>query len=812
MVDCYKCNRRPAKFDGLCEQCSESHTGKITPLIPTNKSNRQTFEIFKKKFLDGDKIKGIFFADDALLEYEYYRIDLKETGKPHFTPLLEGSHGFGDYRVEHEKLEKWFLSQFFEIIEERIKGLDSQRVPQSELAGLREQFFDFRYIINQIHLSLQRSSLVKGIPDVNPIKLLLKKLIVKKGKDPAPVDNVGEIFDPGSALFFLELYVTLKDYQLLDSIQHELVFKPLFEVKDLVRAPSVILLPWEHQLAAYEAWSNVGKKGIIVMATATGKTLVGLMAIEELARTNKRATIRIIANSRALLNQWKRQTVENLGLLENLYLDYTIPITWRGISVYFETIQKVIDNPENYPADLVIYDEVHHLAGPEFRKGLEIDSVRKMGLSATVEGEVRLSLLREALGPIVYEFSLKDALVKGIIPSFEWKVIPVYLAVQEEEEFSSISKAIASQFLSIKSDYDTIRKIIGKDRQLEDLGDFIRLIERARSNKIDLPEGWKHLQALILKRRWIIHKSQPRIDDAIRLTRDMAKDHKVILFTMDTETCDYIGKILEKDFNNVYVVHSYIRDDPSVLIQRFRHAQHGVLIGAQMLSEGIDIPDAEIGINVAASKTRLQLTQRMGRILRKGKEKKPIFYHYVAIPEPDNYIADEDDVAFLDDLAWAQDAALRMGLDAEIVWSEDALKVQGMGVESSFHKRFFGKDYSKIPKFGTFNLKYVISQLSDQAWYRLTSILQQLPPDWELEDAQWSKIVRAAFGKERDKPYLDAPGFWWLLILGKRKPVNIIEIFNSVKQGPVYHPDEKDKKAISETLEDLRNLVLRSMM
>lgn len=764
---------------------------------------------FKKKFLDPDHVKGLFWADDALLEYEYYQTDLRETGKPHFTPLLEGPDGLGEYKPEHIKLERWFIDQFFSLFRQRIAALENTALIDSEtLAGIRQNFFAFRESLGKIHNQMSRHHYYKTLPDIQPLKLLLKKLIVKNHKDPTAVDNVGQVFDPGSAFFFLELYVTLQDTDLLYALQEDLINLPPQDVEEFIGSPRVILLPWDHQQEAFKAWSQSGRQGIVEMATATGKTLVGLMAIEDLARSNNTATIRVLSSSRALLNQWKRESVQKLGLLQNVSLDFNTPVKWKEVTVSFHTIQSIKDHPEYYPADLLIVDEVHHFASPEYRKAFQIPAPAKMGLSATVGSDVKLAILKEELGPVVYTFDLKDALVKGIIPSFEWKVIPVYLAVDEAEEFASISHAITIQFSALKNDFRTIQGITGEKQPMKDLGDFVRLVERARYKKFELPESWKQVQALILKRRWIIHKSKPRIDHALKLSQELAEHRKVIIFAMDTETCDYLGKEMQKKNDEIYVIHSSIKEDPHERIERFRRAKHGALIGAQMLSEGIDIPDAEIGINVAASKTRLQLTQRMGRILRKGSGKKtPIFYHYVAIPEPKSYIPEEDDITFLDDLAWVQDTALRMGLDAEVVWNEELLKEEGAKVENSFHNRFFSKDYAKIPKFGTFNLKYVTSQLSDQSIYRIVSILQHLPADYEISDASWAHIVRASCGKKKREDlrwdHLDIPGYWWLLVLGKRSPEKIAEIFSKVRPLDAYGPDEKDEGIVREVSGEL---------
>jgi len=792
----------------LCEVCAPSHLGKSARFSADHKS-RPTFTQFKEEKLDPDQIKGLFWADDALLEYEYYKIDRKETGRAHFTPLLEGSSGLGDYKDEHVQLERWFIDQFFTSMQNRLRTVGIEKFDPGSLQGVREHFFDFRRSLNRIHQKISSHHYYGSLPDINPLKLLLKKLIVKNRQDPGAVDNIGKVFDPGSALYFLELYVALQDSDLLSRIQEDLINLPLSEAEHFIGSPRVIVLPWDHQQAAFDAWSRTGKKGIIEMATATGKTLVGLMAIEDMATSRELAKIRVVSNSRALLNQWKRESVQKLGLLQNVYKDFNIPVSWKGITVEFNTIQSVMNNPDGYPADLLIVDEVHHLAGPEFRKALQIQAPQKMGLSATVEGDLKLSILQEDLGPVVYQFGLKEALVKGIIPSFEWYVIPVYLAVEEAAEFASMSKAITREFGSLKYDYATIFQITGKRQPLEDLGQFIRIMERARYKKIDLPEKWKGVQALILKRRWIIHKSQPRLDHALALAKDLAKKQKVILFTMDTESCDYLGRELAKENNQTYVIHSNIKGDAYKLIEQYKHAQYGALIGAQMLSEGIDIPDAEIGINVAASKTRLQLTQRMGRILRKGTgtEKKPVFYHYVAIPEPDSYIPEEDDVAFLDDLAWVQDTALRMGLDAQVIWNEELLKEQGSQAENAFHNRFFSKDYAKIPKFGTFNLRYVTSQLSDQSIFRIIAILQNLTSLPELSDAAWAQIIRASCGKKK-REHLDIPGYWWLLVLGKRDPSKIIEIFTKVRPSLEYLPDEKDERIVREVSGELNEMAV----
>jgi len=768
-----------------------------------------TFEEYKEKYLNCPDIEGsaLLKADDALLDYEYYKRERRFTTTPNFTPQLSGPYG-GDYKEQHQPLESWFLEHFFDLLDQRLRQSGPGWQPGDK--KVQNEFFAFRERLNRVNDAIESNNTILGIPDFNPVKILLKKLLRKRDQDPQLLDFVTKAFDSGSAIFYLALFEQLRESKMLVDLEEDIIDFAPGEFDEIIHTPMVMLKPWPHQRDAFSKWSQSGKNGIIEMATATGKTLVGLLAIEDLAKearqTHYHATVRVIANTQILLNQWRREIVKKMGLPENVNSDYSLPILLKDLAIYFNTTQSVQKSPEDYPAHLLIADEVHNMTGPEYKKALSISCTRKLGLSATIDGETRIAVLDEGLGPIVDTFSITDAMQAGIIPSFTWKVIPVYLAIEEEAEFNQLSSGIRNKFNILRYDKPTLEKLKKEVTPLKDLAEFVKLSERARSRKINLPEDWKILQALIIKRRWIIHKSRPRIEHAIRLAKSLANNHKIIMFAMDIRSCETIGSTLAENTENVFVIHSEmpdsVRDDR---IRRFGACTKGILIGAQMLSEGLDFPEVDIGINVAASKTRLQLTQRMGRILRKGNtpNKHPYFYHFVAIPDHASYIPEEDDLAFLDDLAWVQDAALRMGLNAEIIWDEELLKDN---IESEtvnwFHKTFFKKDLSDITKVGTYNLKYVINQFPESATYRIIRILESLPPDMELTDNQWTRIIRVSSDYTHNK-FLNLPGFWWLLILAKRRPDNIIRLFNETHDEIHYSRTDADTGIIQTAVEEI---------
>jgi len=774
MADCYRCGRKPAiPGDGLCEDCAKAHahmgkTGK-GPI-----SLGKSYQEFYQQSLEGKpKFEGLLIADDVMLQYEYYKYDHM------FLPLLGA--GSASYRDEHKKLENYFYDLFLSIFKERIYAIDGVMVNESLYGEIKDDFFRFHSSIIQFLLNNKEMKDSK-LPYIGnalsfQIQLLLKKELIRMGQDPSPIDIAAREFDPGSALFFLELYVLLKEKDAIHRLQQ--IFTSTSHVQPyLISQPVVLYIPWTHQKQAFESWFQGGKTGIVEMATATGKTLVGLMAIEALYEIKPHSIVRIFAHSTNILNQWRREVVDKLGIIDNSRSTYESPIKVNGFSIYFNTLQTVYKNPREYPADLLIADEVHHLAAPEFRKALTVPCTWKLGLSATVEGEQRSIILKEELGDVVYRFTLNEALERGVLPSFQWIICPVYLSIEENKEFSDITRRIRKTFQTIKDDHKKILDLSqGNFSILHDLNDFIRLIEYARYNKMDIPEEWKILIGLILKRRWIIHRSHPRLQEALKLIRDIAHEQKAIVFAMDIHSCDIIAENLKKDVKNLYVVHSKVKDDVFTQISSFKKANNGVLIGARMLDEGIDIPDASIGINVASSKTRLQLIQRLGRILRQQKGKKPVFYHYVAIPEREDLIEEEDHLTFLDDLAWVQDTALKLGLFTEVRFNDDIIKGISYDAEQALSKKYYGTGKKVGSRIGTFNPDYILKQFSPESINIIIDELLKLEKDSVVSDREWSRIVKFSHGKKETDSF-QMPGFWWLLILANRDPHQIIRLFS----------------------------------
>jgi superfamily II DNA or RNA helicase len=546
-----------------------------------------------------------------------------------------------------------------------------------------------------------------------------------------------------------------------------------------------MIKPWPHQAEALEKWLENDGKGILEMATASGKTLVGLAITEHLFNAHGKLNVLVLAHSKAILNQWRTEAIEKLGLISEKNLDYDYGISFNNkFRIEFNTLQTVYKNPNLYRTDLLIVDEVHHGAGKEYRNALSVPSKWKLGLSATVEGGERERVLDKYLGKTVYEFTLKDAREKGIIPEFKLYIHKTFLDISENKEFDIISEKIKNMLNYINASYSSKIRDISNGRyiQFDNISDFVQTMEKARYRGTEVPEEWNKLTGLIFQRRKIIHQSSPKIESGIKLALNEGRTKKCVIFSMDIETCERIYEALVNDVN-AHRIHSNLKDrEVKYELEMFKKCESGVLIAPRMLDEGINIPDAEIGINISSAKTKLQLVQRMGRVLRKGPDKKPVFHHFVALPRSMSFISSEDSFSYLSDLAWVQEVTSKMGISAEIYDRSNAEINQLEHISEKIIFEYYSK-YSEIPTsdFGTIKVISIIKSLDESAGKGKSSprqILIHLLKDEKdtISDSRWLELLRIAHDNES---MINIPGHHWLLLISGRDPQKLKSVLET---------------------------------
>src|SRR5699024_10383193 len=148
------------------------------------------------------------------------------------------------------------------------------------------------------------------------------------------------------------------------------------------------LRDYQHQ-AAQSFWA--GGSGVIVLPCGAGKTLVGAAAMAE-----ARATTLILVTNTVAARQWKRELVARTSLTEDEIGEYSgekkeiRPVTVATYQVITRKSKGQYQHLELFDSrdwGLVIYDEVHLLPAPVFRMTADLQSRRRLGLTATLVRE-----------------------------------------------------------------------------------------------------------------------------------------------------------------------------------------------------------------------------------------------------------------------------------------------------------------------------------------------------------------------------------------------------------------------------------------
>ncbi len=172
------------------------------------------------------------------------------------------------------------------------------------------------------------------------------------------------------------------------------------------------------QLAVDGFW--FGGSGVVVLPCGAGKTIVGAAAM---ARAG--ATTLILVTNTVSGRQWKSELLKRTSLTEEEIGEYSgerkeiRPVTIATYQVMTTRRKGEYVHLDLFGArdwGLVVYDEVHLLPAPVFRMTADLQSRRRLGLTATlVREDGREGDVFSLIGPKRYDAPWKDIEAQGWI-------------------------------------------------------------------------------------------------------------------------------------------------------------------------------------------------------------------------------------------------------------------------------------------------------------------------------------------------------------------------------------------------------------
>ncbi|WP_420839184.1 DNA repair helicase XPB [Corynebacterium hindlerae] len=198
------------------------------------------------------------------------------------------------------------------------------------------------------------------------------------------------------------------------------------------------------QMAAESFWE--GGSGVVVLPCGAGKTMVGAASM-----ARAQATTLILVTNTVAGRQWRDELLRRTSLTENEIGEYSgekkeiRPVTIATYQVVTRKTKgeyRALELFDSRDWGLIIYDEVHLLPAPVFRMTSDLQSRRRLGLTATlVREDGREGDVFSLIGPKRYDAPWKDLEAQGFIATAECTEVRVTMSEAERMTYATAEPA-----------------------------------------------------------------------------------------------------------------------------------------------------------------------------------------------------------------------------------------------------------------------------------------------------------------------------------------------------------------------------------
>lgn len=397
----------------------------------------------------------------------------------------------------------------------------------------------------------------------------------------------------------------------------------------------------DYQKEAVREWLGCRGRGILKMATGTGKTKTAMIASVQVANAMRQREqpliLLILAPLQHLVDQWISE-VEDFGVRPVAVYESSqkwLPVLEDQLNearLGQRPVVAMVATNASFAGDkfqsvlsrisqplMIVADEAHNLGSSAYRTFLPTNATYRLALSATPErwfDDEGTDALTDYFGPVVFELPMGEAIrMKALTP---YRYIPRLVELNDHE--AALYVELSAQIAKRIAAGEDIKSADGQTQLGYLLGQRAGVLGHAEGKlaalKADLgahAEDWFQLVYCAEGDR-PSEQGEPSGPNQLR------------------EVMNLVGNQMR------LAAHEYTsrtsRAERKVLLRRFSTGNDlRVLVAMRCLDEGVDIPDARLGYLLASSSNPRQFIQRRGRLLRRadGKERAEIF-DYLAVP------------------------------------------------------------------------------------------------------------------------------------------------------------------------------------
>lgn len=385
----------------------------------------------------------------------------------------------------------------------------------------------------------------------------------------------------------------------------------------------------DYQLGAIEAWFKNQCRGVLEMATGTGKTKTSLSAMARLYDRDRRLALIISVPYQHLVDQWfddakafglqpilaYKRKADWLNKLHQQVLEYNrndrkiVSVITTHTTFIDTDFQEIIS--EIHAPCLLIADEVHHLGAARSRVALPDNISARLGLSATPDrwyDDGGTVALRSYFGDTVFRLDLGEAIKRGILVPYLYYPQIVELTLDEMVEYQQISEQISKLAAILSTKHDETLEA--------------------------------RLERLLFQRTRLLNSASEKLI-ALKALISKTPDAQYTLFYCAPEQIDQVSHLVgwECGWNISRFTAEEDNDERQRLLADFANCNIQALVAMKCLDEGVDVPSTRTAYILASSSNPREFIQRRGRVLRRAPDKADAtIYDFIVVPPQSWYI------------------------------------------------------------------------------------------------------------------------------------------------------------------------------
>jgi len=359
------------------------------------------------------------------------------------------------------------------------------------------------------------------------------------------------------------------------------------------------------QYNALKSWSDNGFIGCMLIATGVGKSRIGTIAAAEfIKRNNTEKTLVTVSRTNLKKDEWVNEFAK---------WNYT------QHNVTIECHQSAYKKTGEY-YDTLVVDECHNVLSEKYSNLIKNNKFKRILFLTATLNKKKIKFLEELGIPIIFTYSADQASNDGIICENQKFTIMTNFLYKESETYKEINKKITNLNGAIGS----------KNNAFPLVQDFLNNGFTFNNLSKDVCKGISgRYMTCVNNRKRLLYNAQRKKDITLDLIEYFG-NKSIIIFSEETQFCDEINALIQEKFGDISVVYHSKVSPPKLKVANldaFRNGHKQILISAQALNEGLNIPSVEVGIIVSGNSSQLGKIRRERRIFRYEEGKKAFIVH-----------------------------------------------------------------------------------------------------------------------------------------------------------------------------------------